>query len=69
MKIISIKKIPGVFEHMQNMSNFKSVIGYFRASGILLFANTSDLKVKIIAGRRPFIALHKKQGLLFNLKR
>jgi hypothetical protein len=27
------KKFVGVFEHMQNIEVFKSVIGYFRASG------------------------------------
>jgi hypothetical protein len=27
------KKFVGVFEHMQNIEYFKSVIGYFRASG------------------------------------
>ena len=27
------KKFVGVFEHMQNIEYFKSVLGYFRASG------------------------------------
>ena len=65
------KKFVGVFEHMQNIEYFKSVIGYFRASGYFAIRKhfPDDLKVKIIAGINvdPFIALAQKQGLLFNL--
>ncbi len=65
------KKFVGVFEHMQNIEYFKSVIGYFRASGYFAIRKhfPADLKVKIIAGINvdPFIALAQKQGLLFNL--
>lgn len=65
------KKFVGVFEHMQNIEVFKSVIGYFRASGYFAIRRhfPSDLKVKIIAGINvdPFIALSQKQGLLFNV--
>ncbi|MEP2026785.1 MAG: helicase, partial [Reichenbachiella sp.] len=65
------KKFVGVFEHMQNIEYFKSVIGYFRASGYFAIRQhfPEDLKVKIIAGINvdPFIALAQKQGLLFNL--
>lgn len=65
------KKFEGVFEHMQNIEYFKSVIGYFRASGYFAIRKhfPDDLKVKIIAGINvdPFIALAQKQGLLFNL--
>jgi superfamily II DNA/RNA helicase len=64
------KKFVGVFEHMQNIEYFKSVIGYFRASGYFAIRKhfPNDLKVKIIAGINvdPFIALAQKQGLLFN---
>lgn len=64
------KKFVGVFEHMQNIEYFKSVIGYFRASGYFAIRKhfPADLKVKIIAGINvdPFIALAQKQGLLFN---
>lgn len=64
------KKFVGVFEHMQNIEYFKSVIGYFRASGYFAIRKhfPDDLKVKIIAGINvdPFIALAQKQGLLFN---
>ncbi len=64
-------KFVGVFEHMQNIEYFKSVIGYFRASGYFAIRKhfPADLKVKIIAGINvdPFIALAQKQGLLFNL--
>lgn len=64
------KKFVGVFEHMQNIEYFKSVIGYFRASGYFAIRKhfPVDLKVKIIAGINvdPFIALAQKQGLLFN---
>ncbi len=64
-------KFEGVFEHMQNIEYFKSVIGYFRASGYFAIRKhfPNDLKVKIIAGINvdPFIALAQKQGLLFNL--
>ena len=65
------KKFAGVFEHMQNIEYFKSVIGYFRASGYFAIRKhfPNDLKVKIIAGINvdPFIALAQKKGLLFNL--
>lgn len=65
------KKFAGVFEHMQNIEYFKSVIGYFRASGYFAIRKhfPDELKVKIIAGINvdPFIALAQKQGLLFNL--
>lgn len=65
------KKFVGVFEHMQNIEYFKSVIGYFRASGYFAIHKhfPENLKVKIIAGINvdPFIALAQKQGLLFNL--
>lgn len=65
------KKFVGVFEHMQNIEYFKSVIGYFRASGYFALRKhfPENLKVKIIAGINvdPFIALAQKQGLLFNL--
>jgi len=65
------KKFVGVFEHMQNIEYFKSVIGYFRASGYFAIRKhfPDNLKVKIIAGINvdPFIALAQKQGLLFNL--
>ncbi len=65
------KKFVGVFEHMQNIEYFKSVIGYFRASGYFAIRKhfQNDLKVKIIAGINvdPFIALAQKKGLLFNL--
>jgi superfamily II DNA/RNA helicase len=65
------KKFVGVFEHMQNIEMFKSVIGYFRASGYFAIRKhfPPDLKVKIIAGINvdPFIALAQKQGLLFNV--
>ena len=64
-------KFAGVFEHMQNIEYFKSVIGYFRASGYFVIRKhfPDTLKVKIIAGINvdPFIALAQKQGLLFNL--
>ena len=66
------KKFVGVFEHMQNIEYFKSVIGYFRASGYFAIRKhfPNDLKIKIIAGINvdPFIALAQKQGLLFNVK-
>ena len=65
------KKFGGVFEHMQNIEYFKSVIGYFRASGYFAIRKhfSEKLKVKIIAGINvdPFIALAQKQGLLFKL--
>lgn len=65
------KKFVGVFEYMQNIEYFKSVIGYFRASGYFAIRKhfPDNLKVKIIAGINvdPFIALAQKQGLLFNL--
>ncbi|MFP5437257.1 MAG: helicase-related protein [Bacteroidia bacterium] len=65
------KKFVGVFEHMQNIEYFKSVIGYFRASGYFAIRKhfPDNLKVKIIAGINvdPFIALAQKQGLLFNV--
>lgn len=65
------KKFVGVFEHMQNIEYFKSVIGYFRASGYFAIRKhfPENLKVKIIAGINvdPFIALAQKKGLLFNL--
>lgn len=65
------RKFVGVFEHMQNIEYFKSVIGYFRASGYFAIRKhfPANLKVKIIAGINvdPFIALAQKQGLLFNL--
>lgn len=64
------KKFVGVFFNMQNIEYFKSVIGYFRASGYFAIRKhfPADLKVKIIAGINvdPFIALAQKQGLLFN---
>lgn len=66
------KKFTGVFEHMKNIEYFKSVIGYFRASGYFAIRKhfPADLKVKIIAGINvdPFIALAQRQGLLFNGK-
>ena len=65
------KKFVGVFENMQNIEYFKSVIGYFRASGYFAIRKhfPADLKVKIIAGINvdPFIALAQKQGYLFNV--
>jgi superfamily II DNA/RNA helicase len=65
------KKFVGVFEHMQNIESFKSVIGYFRASGYFAIRKhfPDNLKVKIIAGINvdPFIALAQKQGLLLNV--
>lgn len=65
------KKFIGVFEHMQNIEYFKSVIGYFRASGYFAIRKhfPNDLKVKIIAGINvdPFITLAQKRGLLFNV--
>lgn len=65
------KKFVGVFENMQNIEYFKSVIGYFRASGYFTIRKhfPDTLKVKIIAGIDvdPFIALAQKQGLLFNM--
>ncbi|MFT3979448.1 MAG: helicase-related protein [Ferruginibacter sp.] len=65
------RKFVGVFEHMKNIEYFKSVIGYFRASGYFAIRKyfPDDLKVKIIAGINvdPFIALAQKQGLLFNI--
>ena len=64
-------KFVRVFENMQNIEYFKSVIGYFRASGYFAIRKhfPDTLKVKIIAGINvdPFIALAQKQGLLFNL--
>ena len=44
-------KFVGVFDHMKNIEYFKSVIGYFRASGYFAIRKhfPSDLKVKIIA--------------------
>ncbi|PWS33313.1 helicase-related protein [Pedobacter paludis] len=65
------RKFVGVFTHMRNIEYFKSVIGYFRASGYFAIRPyfPDDLKVKIIAGINvdPFIALAQKQGLLFNV--
>ncbi len=65
------KKFVGVFEHMQNIEYFKSVIGYFRASGYFAIREhfPNEMKVRIIAGINvdPFIALAQKQGLLFNM--
>ncbi len=65
------KKFVGVFEHMQNIEYFKSVIGYFRASGYFAIRKhfPTDMKIKIIAGINvdPFIALAQRKGLLFNL--
>ena len=65
------KKFVGVFAHMKNIEVFKSVIGYFRASGYFAIRKhfPENLQVKIIAGINvdPFIALAQKQGLLFNL--
>jgi superfamily II DNA or RNA helicase len=65
------KKFAGVFKHMQNIEYFKSVIGYFRASGYFAIRShfPDNLKVKIIAGINvdPFIALAQKNGLLFNI--
>lgn len=64
-------KFVGVFKHMPNIEYFKSVIGYFRASGYFAIQKhfPENLKVKIIAGINvdPFIALAQKQGLLFNI--
>ena len=64
------KKFEGIFTNMQNIEMFKSVIGYFRASGYFAIREhfPPDLKVKIIAGINvdPFIGLAQKQGLLFN---
>jgi superfamily II DNA/RNA helicase len=65
------KKFVGVFSHMQNIEYFKSVIGYFRASGYFAIRKhfPADMKVKIIAGINvdPFIALAQRKGLLFNI--
>ena len=65
------KKFVGVFKHMQNIEYFKSVIGYFRASGYFAIRKhfPAEMKIKIIAGINvdPFIALAQKKGLLFNL--
>jgi len=65
------KKFVGVFKHMQNIEYFKSVIGYFRASGYFAIRKhfPADMKIKIIAGINvdPFIALAQRKGLLFNL--
>ena len=56
---------------MQNIEVFKSVIGYFRASGYFAIRNhfPVEMKVKIIAGINvdPFIALAQRKGLLFNI--
>lgn len=64
------KKFVGVFENMQNIAYFKSVIGYFRASGYFAIRKhfPESLQVKIIAGIDvdPLIALAQKQGFLFN---
>lgn len=64
------KKFVGVLQHMQNIEYFKSVIGYFRASGYFAIRKhfPDRLKIKIIAGINvdPLIALAQKQGLLFN---
>jgi superfamily II DNA or RNA helicase len=64
------KKFVGVFTHMKNIETFKSVIGYFRASGYFAIRKhfPDDLKVQIIAGINvdPFIALAQKKGLLFS---
>ena len=64
------KKFVGVFSHMKNIEYFKSVIGYFRASGYFAIREhfPEDLKVRIIAGINvdPLIALAQKQGLMFN---
>lgn len=63
-------KFEGVFKHMHNIEYFKSVIGYFRASGYFAMRKhfPNNLKVKIIAGINvdPLIALAQKQGFLFN---
>ena len=65
------KKFVGVFKNMQNIEHFKSVIGYFRASGYFAIRKhfPDNMKIKIIAGIDvdPFIALAQKKGLLFNL--
>lgn len=65
------KKFVGVFEHMQNIEYFKSVIGYFRASGYFAIRKhfPAEMKIQIIAGINvdPFIALAQRKGLLFNL--
>lgn len=65
------KKFAGVFQHMQNIEYFKSVIGYFRASGYFAIRKhfPADMRIKIIAGINvdPFIALAQKQGLLLNI--
>lgn len=64
------EKFKGVFENMQNIEYFKSVIGYFRASGYFAIRKhfPDNLKVRIIAGINvdPFIAIAQKKGLLFN---
>lgn len=46
------KKFVGVFEHMQNIEYFKSVIGYFRASGYFAISELFHdyLKRIIVAG-------------------
>lgn len=63
-------KFIGVFEHMSNMEYFKSVTGYFRASGYFEIQKhfPKDLKVKIIAGINvdTLIKSAQTQGLLFN---
>jgi superfamily II DNA or RNA helicase len=65
------KKFVGVFTHMQNIETFKSVIGYFRASGYFAIRKhfPQSLKVKIIAGINvdPLVAMAQRQGLLFNI--
>ena len=64
------KKFVGVFDHMKNIEYFKSVIGYFRASGYFAIRKhfPEDLKIKIIAGIDvdPLIALAQNKGLLFS---
>jgi len=64
------QKFKGVFEYMKDIQDFKSVIGYFRASGYFAIRKhfPENLKVKIIAGINvdPLIVLAHKQNLLFN---
>jgi len=64
------QKFKGVFEYMKDIQDFKSVIGYFRASGYFVIRKhfPESLKVKIIAGINvdPLIVLAHKQNLLFN---
>ena len=66
-------KFVGVFEHMQNIEYFKSVICNFGALGYFAIRKhfPKNLKVKIIAGINvdPFIALAQTQNLQQPYKR